>query len=95
MPQYPVETPRQLRTVLRTLRQSQRLTQAELGQRLGVNQKRIARIEAAPGVTSFDQIARLAAAMGCRLVIEELPASQPLPEPGVAGAEPPQGDAAW
>ncbi|MDB5732705.1 MAG: hypothetical protein JWQ03_2600 [Variovorax sp.] len=95
MPQYPIETPQQLRTVLRALRQSQRLTQAELGRRLGVNQKRIARIEAVPGVTSFDQIARLAAAMGCRLVIEELPAPQGIPEPEFSGAEPPPGSAAW
>jgi HTH-type transcriptional regulator / antitoxin HipB len=38
---------------------------------LGVSQKRIARIEAAPEVTAFDQIARMVSAMGCRLVIEE------------------------
>jgi HTH-type transcriptional regulator / antitoxin HipB len=38
---------------------------------LGVTQKRVARIEAAPEVTAFDQIARMVSAMGCRLVIEE------------------------
>ena len=70
---YPVDTPQQLRSVLRALRQSRQLTQAELGERMGVNQKRIARIEAVPGVTSFDQIARIVASMGCRLVIEEAP----------------------
>lgn len=69
---YPVSTPQQLRSVLRALRQSRRITQAELGQRLGVSQKRIARIEAAPEVTSFDQISRIAAALGYRLVIEEV-----------------------
>ncbi|MBA3772660.1 MAG: helix-turn-helix transcriptional regulator [Ramlibacter sp.] len=70
---YPVDTPQQLRTILRTLRQSRGLTQAQLGQMLGVSQKRIARIEAAPEVTAFDQIARMVSAMGCRLVIEEPP----------------------
>jgi HTH-type transcriptional regulator/antitoxin HipB len=68
---YPVDTPQQLRSILRALRQSLDLTQAELGERLGVSQKRIARIEAAPGLTSFDQIARMVSAMGGRLVIEE------------------------
>lgn len=80
--QYPVETGRQLGIVLKALRQSRRLTQAELGVRLGVNQKRVARIEAEPGVTSFDQIARLVALMGYRLVLEELP--QPDKPPHVA-----------
>jgi HTH-type transcriptional regulator / antitoxin HipB len=70
---YPVDTPQQLRTILRSLRQSRRLTQVQLGQMLGVSQKRIARIEAAPEITAFDQIARMVAAMGCRLVIEEPP----------------------
>jgi len=68
---YPVDTPQQLRTILRTLRQSRGLTQEQLGQMLGVSQKRIARIEAAPEVTAFDQIARMVSAMGCRLVVEE------------------------
>ena len=68
---YPVDTPQQLRTILRSLRQSRGLTQAQLGQKLGVSQKRIARIEAAPEVTAFDQISRMVSAMGCRLVVEE------------------------
>jgi HTH-type transcriptional regulator/antitoxin HipB len=68
---YPVDTPGQLRTILRSLRQSRGLTQAQLGRMLGVSQKRIARIEAAPEVTAFDQIARMVSAMGGRLVVEE------------------------
>jgi HTH-type transcriptional regulator/antitoxin HipB len=83
---YPLETSQQLSAVLRALRQSRRLTQAEVGARLGVNQKRIARIEANPGVTSFDQVARLAALMGHRLVLEELPAGGAhAPTPGSTG----------
>jgi HTH-type transcriptional regulator/antitoxin HipB len=67
---YPVNTSIQLRAVLRALRQSRKLSQAEVGQLLGVNQKRVARIENAPGLTSFDQIARLVTALGGRVVIE-------------------------
>lgn len=81
---YPVDTPQQLRTILRTLRQSRGLTQTQLGQMLGVSQKRIARIEAAPEVTAFDQIARMVSAMGCRLVVEEPPrhsVAEPAPAP--------------
>ena len=87
---YPLETSQQLSTLLRALRQSRHLTQAELGERLGVNQKRIARIESAPGVTSFDQIARLVAIMGHRLVLEELPAPE-----GARGTPTLPGDGTW
>ena len=68
---YFVDTPQQLRTILRSLRQSSGLTQEQLGQKLGVTQKRIARIEASPEVTGFDQIARMVTAMGYRLAIEK------------------------
>jgi len=67
---YPVATSSQLRAVLRGMRKARGLSQAQVGQSLGVNQKRMARIEGAPGVTSFDQIARLVAALGGRLVVE-------------------------
>ena len=74
---YPVPTSPQLRAVLRGLRKSRALNQTQLGQLLGVNQKRAARIENAPGITSFDQISRLVAALGGRLVIE-VPDTPPL-----------------
>lgn len=73
---FPINTSAQLRAVLRGLRTAKGLSQAETGARIGVNQKRIARIEAAPGVTGFDQIARVVSALGGRLVIQDL-AEQP------------------
>lgn len=84
---YPVDTPQQLRSILRALRQSLGLTQAELGERLGVSQKRIARIEAAPELTSFDQIARMVSAMGARLTIEELPRHRVAEPPALHGGD--------
>jgi HTH-type transcriptional regulator/antitoxin HipB len=77
---YPVTTSRQLQTVLRALRQTQGLSQTQAGLRLGVSQKRIARIEAKPGVTGFDQIARLVSALGGRLVIST---PDERPKPGI------------
>jgi len=68
---YPIDTPVQARAVLKALRAAKGLSQAEAGQLLGVNQKRIARIEADPGRTSVAQIARLAALLGGRLVIDD------------------------
>jgi HTH-type transcriptional regulator/antitoxin HipB len=68
---YPVDTAMQARSVLKALRAAKGLSQAELGQRLGVNQKRIARIEAEPGRASVAQIAKLVALLGGRLVIDD------------------------
>ncbi len=67
----PVNTSSQLAATLRALRKSRQLSQAAVGLRLGVSQKRVARIEAAPGVTSFDQIARYVSTLGARLIIQD------------------------
>ncbi|BET66133.1 hypothetical protein ASA1KI_10510 [Opitutales bacterium ASA1] len=85
---YPIDTPAQLRAVLRALRQARGLSQEQLGNLLGVNQKRIARIERSPEVTSFDQITRLVAALGGRLVLE----SDPIEATPVAKPAAPDGD---
>ncbi|MCF7689257.1 MAG: helix-turn-helix domain-containing protein [Cephaloticoccus sp.] len=69
---YPVDTPLQLRAVLKSLRKSQGLTQAQLGAKLGLSQKRVAGIENNPQVTGFEQITRLVSLLGARLVVEEL-----------------------
>lgn len=68
---YPVDTPAQARVVLKALRAARGLSQAQLGERLGVSQKRIARIEAAPERTSLAQMAKLVALLGGRLVIAD------------------------
>lgn len=67
---YRVDTAAQLRTVLRALRKTQGLNQTQLGTLIGVSQRRVAAIEKAPGVTAFDQIARLVSVLGGRLTVE-------------------------
>jgi HTH-type transcriptional regulator/antitoxin HipB len=69
---YSTDTDLQLRAALRSLRKRQRLNQTETGRLLGVSQMRIANIEAAPMKTSFEQMSRLVAALGARLVIDPL-----------------------
>ena len=68
---YPVDSPLQLRAVLKSLRKSRGLTQAQLGAKLGLSQKRVAGIEKTPQVTSIDQISRIIGILGARLVVEE------------------------
>lgn len=93
---YPVDNPIQLRAVLRALRQTRDLSQAGLGRAVGVNQKRIARIETAPGVTGFDQISRIVTALGGRMVIEtgDDPAVKPK-DPGSKTKRASQPKATW
>lgn len=76
---YPVNAALQLRAVLTSLRKSRGLTQAQLGARLGLSQKRIAGIEKNPQVTSFDQISRIVSLLGARVVIEDLHATNKAP----------------
>lgn len=83
---YPIDTLAQARAVLRALRHGRGLSQAQVGQLLGVSQKRVARIESAPDRTSFDQIAKLVAILGGRVVIEDTGPTVPKKQkPGRAG----------
>lgn len=77
---YPVDAPLQLRAVLKGLRKSRGLTQAQLGAKLGLSQKRVAGIENNPQVTSIDQISRLVSLLGARLVVEELDRDKKTPD---------------
>lgn len=70
--EFSFTTSAQMRAQLRALRMSKNLTQAQLGQLLGVSQKRIARIESAPQRTSLDQIVRLLSALGSRLTVSAI-----------------------
>lgn len=80
---YPVALISQLQQYLRSLRKSRGLTQAQLAERLGVGQSRVADIEANPGVVSVDQLLQVVALLGAQLVVRDgQPASEPVPAPG-------------
>ena len=68
---YSVDTVVQLRAVIKALRKTRGLSQTDLGRLLGVNQKRIAKIEADPGVTSWNQVVRLISALDGRIAIQD------------------------
>lgn len=57
------------------------MTQAELAQRLGVVQSRVADIERDPGAVSVDQLLQLLAMLGAQVVVRQtehaLPAAKP------------------
>ncbi|WP_404420557.1 helix-turn-helix domain-containing protein [Nibricoccus sp. IMCC34717] len=54
------------------MRTSQGLSQADLGLKIGVSQRRIAAIEAAPGRASFDQLFKIITILGGQLSVSDL-----------------------
>jgi HTH-type transcriptional regulator / antitoxin HipB len=68
---YPLKTTEQLREQLRSLRKKHRLTQARLGELIGVTQARVVEIEANPGSVSLQQIMQVLHALGAGLVIRD------------------------
>ena len=73
---YAIRLADQLREHLRALRKQRGLTQAQLGEQLGIGQARVAEIEARPGVVSVDQLMRILSTLGATLVLREEPARQ-------------------
>jgi HTH-type transcriptional regulator/antitoxin HipB len=65
----------QLKPHLRSLRKARSLTQAQLAQRLGVVQSRIATIESKPETISVEHLFKVLAALDVQLVLRD---GQPL-----------------
>jgi len=85
---FPLHLPGQLREHLRALRKARGLTQAQLGELLGVGQARIAEIESNPGVVSLDQLMKVLSALRAVLVLRD-DALAPSPAPQQKVQEPP------
>jgi len=61
----------QASSILKSLRKQKGLTQQQLGERVGVSQRIIARIEANPGSVRFDRILQVISELGVELIIRE------------------------
>ncbi len=91
---YPIRLADQLRAHLRSLRKQRGLTQAQLGQRIGIGQVRMAEIESRPGLVSVDQLVKLLSALGAGLVVRDLeggsaaPVTGPVPEQASSAPRP-------
>jgi HTH-type transcriptional regulator/antitoxin HipB len=68
---YPVQLVSQLKQLLKSLRKSRQLTQAELARRLGVVQSRVADIERDPGAVSVEQLLQVLAMLGAQVVVRQ------------------------
>nr|WP_256489938.1 helix-turn-helix transcriptional regulator [Ideonella oryzae] len=79
--------------MLKSLRKARRLTQAQLAQRLGVVQSRVADIERNPGAISVEQLLQLLALLDAQLVVRDVPPppAGPATLTGDVSASPPRG----
>jgi HTH-type transcriptional regulator/antitoxin HipB len=68
---YPVQLSSQLQQLLKSLRKSRQMTQAELARRLGVVQSRVADIERDPGAVSVEQLLQVLVMLGVQMVVRE------------------------
>jgi len=75
----PIATAAQLGTLLQSARKSRKLTQAQLGARLGLSQKRLSELELAAGTLSVDQLLALCAQLGLQLSVQPRDDSPPSP----------------
>ena len=70
----------QLGVVLQGTRKSLKLTQAQLGERLGLSQRRVSELERAPGTLSVDQLMALCAQLGLQLTVQPRERAPQTPE---------------
>lgn len=68
---YSVQLSSQLQKLLKSLRKSRQMTQADLARRLGVVQSRVADIERDPGAVSVEQLLQVLAMLGAQMVIHD------------------------
>lgn len=86
---YVIQTPMQLSSHLRALRKARGLSQAALGEALGVGQTRVARIEGDPTAISVAQLIEVLGLLGVQLVLRDTSSARddvPAPPPEKASA---------
>ena len=89
---YPIHTPAQLSVHIKSLRKARGLTQAALGQRIGVKQVRMADIEKNPGAVSLDQLLRVFHGLDARLLLADTQAWASAPPATALIAQSPAAD---
>jgi len=70
---YPVRTPEQLTSILKGTRRQKKLTQAAVGELIGLKQEAVSTLELAPGASSVARILSVLSALGLELVVRDIP----------------------
>jgi HTH-type transcriptional regulator / antitoxin HipB len=69
--EYRLAIAQQLPSLLRGIRKKNRITQQQLGERLGLSQRMVAKLEAHPEKASFERVLHALSALEIDLVLKE------------------------
>ena len=69
--EYRLAIAQQLPSLLRSIRKKNRITQQQLGERLGLSQRMVAKLEAHPEKASFERVLHALSALEIDLVLKE------------------------
>lgn len=75
--EYRIAIVQQLGGLLKSLRKERQITQEKLGERLGLTQRMVARLESNPEKSSFERVFQVLNAMEVDLVLKERETSTP------------------
>ena len=85
--EYRIAIDQHLAILLKSLRKQRKLTQKELGERLGMSQRMVAKLEAHHETASFGRIFQALNALDVDLVLSERGAKEPNPPSEQKGTE--------
>ena len=69
--EYRLIIAQQLPSLLKSIRKKNRITQQQLGERLGLSQRMVAKLEARPEKASFERVLQALSALEIDLVLKE------------------------
>lgn len=75
--EYRIAIDQQLTTLLKNLRKQRKLSQKELGERLGMSQRMVAKLEAHPEASGFGRVFQALNALGVDLILRERDTKEP------------------
>jgi HTH-type transcriptional regulator/antitoxin HipB len=74
--EYRIAIDQQLAALLKSLRKQRKLSQKELGERLGMSQRMVAKLEAHPEASGFGRVFQALNALGVDLILRERDAKE-------------------
>jgi len=69
--EYKIAIAQQLSSLLKNMRKQSGMTQKEMGEKLGITQRRVAAIEASPESARFERILQMLSVLDADLIIRE------------------------
>ena len=79
--EYRIAIAQQLGGLLKSMRKEKHLTQQQLGERLGMSQRMVAKLESCPEKASFERVHQALSALEMDLILKQRKTPTSLPDP--------------